>query len=170
MISSPISLIKFRLATHVDLPALEWNGEFTHFRQLFNDTFRQVTEMCALMWVIECHNSGIIGQIFVQLNGHRTELADGVSRAYLYAFRVRPQYRNKGIGTRLMEVVETDLVKREYHSVTINVARDNLGARRLYERLGYRVVVAEPGEWSYIDHLGQRQYVHEPAWRMEKDI
>jgi hypothetical protein len=50
------------------------------------------------------------------------------------------------------------------------VGRANHEARQLYERYGYRIVAAEPGIWSYLDHLGQRQQVNEPSWRMEKRI
>jgi len=52
----------------------------------------------------------------------------------------------------------------------LNVSRDNLDARRLYERLGYRVVAGDPGRWSYLDEHGIRHDVNEPAWRMEKKL
>ena len=159
-----------RLATRADLPALEWDGEFAHFRRLFAETYQQVEAGEALIWIAELSPHGIIGQIFVQLNGYHPELADGNSRAYLYAFRVRPSFRKKGIGTCVLRMAEADLARRGYRQVAINVARDNEDARRLYERLGYCVVAAEAGEWSYLDQYGQRQYVSEPAWRMEKEL
>jgi ribosomal protein S18 acetylase RimI-like enzyme len=112
----------------------------------------------------------LIGQLFVQLESHRIELADGRTRAYIFSFRVRSDYRGAGIGTLLMQSAETDLEKRGYHSITLNVGRDNPGARRLYERFGYTVVADEPGSWSYLDHNGHRRHVHEPAWRMEKEL
>jgi ribosomal protein S18 acetylase RimI-like enzyme len=50
------------------------------------------------------------------------------------------------------------------------VGKDNSAARRFYERNGYRISGEEEGEWSFIDNFGLRQVVHEPSWRMEKDI
>jgi len=83
---------------------------------------------------------------------------------------VRPEFRGEGIGTTLMETAEEDLRQRGFQLVSLNVARNNQDARRLYERLGYQVVAPEPGIWSYIDHRGRRRQVEEPAWRMEKEL
>ena len=70
----------------------------------------------------------------------------------------------------MMQVVEADLRSRGFHWVTLNVARDNIRARDLYERIGYHVVAPEPGIWSYPDHNGVWHTIEEPAWRMEKWI
>ena len=104
------------------------------------------------------------------MESHQTELANGRSRAYIYSFRVRPPYRGTGIGTLLLQTAETDLGKRGYHWITLNVGRDNPDARRLYERFGYIVAADEPGRWSYLDQNGHRRHVHEPSWRMEKEL
>jgi ribosomal protein S18 acetylase RimI-like enzyme len=159
-----------RHATRKDLPALEWDGQYTHFRRLYAQAVRRAEEGESVLWVAELPPIGLIGQLFVQLISHRTELANGRTRAYIYSFRVRPDYRGAGIGTLLMQTAETDLGKRGYRNVTLNVARDNPDARRLYERFGYTVVADEPGRWSYLDHNGHRRHVHEPSWRMEKEL
>lgn len=151
-----------------DLPELEWNGEYTHFRRLYSEAYRRVLNGEAIMWMAELPEQGIVGQVFIHLRSDRTELADGKHRAYLYGFRVRPQFRDLGVGTRIMQVVEQDLEQRGFRSVILNVARDNSAALRLYQRLGYQIVGADPGRWSYIDHQGKRVDVVEPAWRMQK--
>jgi ribosomal protein S18 acetylase RimI-like enzyme len=88
----------------------------------------------------------------------------------VYGFRIRPAYRNQGIGTQMLVVAEGDLLRRGYRCVVLNVNRDNPEARRLYERNGYRVVASEEGRWSYLDQFGHRVEVNEPAWRMEKKL
>lgn len=163
-----------------DLPALEWEGQYQHFRRLFSATYQDMQRGRNIMWVAELPvdplasrdspATTLVGQLFVQLTSARQELADGYLRAYIYAFRVKPAFRSQGIGTRLMEEVETDLRQRRFGYVTLNVGKDNPGARRFYEKRGYRVVAEEPGCWSYIDDTGQRQEVCEPAWRMEKRL
>jgi ribosomal protein S18 acetylase RimI-like enzyme len=165
-----LSAIRVRLLVREDLPALEWDGEYIHFRRLYADVYRRSEQGDALMWVAEVVEKGIIGQLFVSLYSSRPEISNGRSRAYIYGFRVRPSYRNQGVGTHMMQVVESDLSRRGYRLITLNVAQDNPGALRLYERLGYRVTGYEPGEWSYIDHQGLRRNVIEPAWRMEKKL
>jgi ribosomal protein S18 acetylase RimI-like enzyme len=162
--------LHIRPAKHTDLPALEWDGEYTHFRRLYIDVYRLVEKGEALIWVAELPQVGIVGQVFVSLKSARSELSDGKMRAYVYAFRVKPTYRGQGIGSQMMEMLEADLRRRGFGRVTLNVAQENPAARRLYERLGYHITGNDPGRWSYIDDKGRKQDVIEPAWRMEKAL
>lgn len=157
-----------RQANRADLIDLEWNGEFRHFRRLYADTYTMVEKGQAVIWIAEANGDGLIGQCFVSLKGNRSDLADGMTRAYIYGFRIRPNYRNQGIGTKIMYIVEQDLWKRGFRQVTLNVGKDNRDARRFYDRLGYLVIGTDPGRWSYIDDKGKRKDMHEPAWRMIK--
>jgi ribosomal protein S18 acetylase RimI-like enzyme len=162
--------IAIRPVEKEDLPGLEWNGELIHFRRLFASVFRSMKKGKAIMWAAKLEDTDIIGQLFVQFNSSRVELADGSTRAYIYGFRIQPKYRGVGLGTRMMYVAEEDLLRRGFRCVTLNVAQENIDAMRLYERLGYRVVALEPGRWSYVDHRGRVQKVNEPSWRMEKQL
>jgi ribosomal protein S18 acetylase RimI-like enzyme len=159
-----------RQATRDDLPSLEWNGEYTHFRRLYADTFTLVQQSKAIMWIADLNGSGLIGQCFVSLIGNRQELADGKNRAYIYGFRVRPKFRNQGIGTRIMKIIEADLKKRGFKQVTLNVGQDNDAAMRFYRRLRYGVIGSDPGMWSYINDKGKRIDMQEPAMRMVKNL
>jgi len=166
----PSIQIRIRTATAKDLPSLEWEGEYTHFRRLFQQAYQQSQLRQGDMYLAEIPGVGIVGQAFVQYNSNRYDLADGHQRAYVYSVRVKSAYRDQGIGTRLLQTIENDLKARGFHYVTLNVAQDNPDARRLYERLGYRVIGDDPGEWQYIDHTDKVRHVKEPAWRMEKRI
>ncbi len=159
-----------RQANKDDLVALEWEGEYTHFRRLYADAYILVEQGKALIWIAQLDGKGLIGQCFVSLQGNRPELADGQSRAYIYGFRVRPEFRNQGVGTRIMATLEEDLWKRGFRQVTLNVGKENHSARRFYSRLGFLVIGTDPGRWSYIDDKGKRRNMHEPAWRMIKNL
>jgi ribosomal protein S18 acetylase RimI-like enzyme len=165
-----LSAIEYRHLVRKDLPALEWGGEYIHFRRMHNEVYRSASQGKALIWVAMLPESGLVGQLFVSLHSARAELADGVTRAYLYGFRVKPVFRHYGVGTGMLHAVEAELEQRKFGWITLNVGRDNPDARCFYERHGYRVVAAEPGSWFYIDHRGRRREVHEPAWRMEKRV
>lgn len=167
---SEIEKIKIRKMTREDLPALEWDGEFTHFRNVYMGVYNRIQHGTAEAWVAESPVAGMVGQVFLQLDSERPELADGWNRAYLYSFRVKAPYRNRGLGTKMMAVLETFLLARHYTRLTLNVARDNVHAIRLYKRLGFQIVAEEPGIWSYVDHLGEWHTVEEPSWRMEKRL
>jgi ribosomal protein S18 acetylase RimI-like enzyme len=162
--------VLIRLANKDDLADLEWEGEYKHFRQLYADTYKMVEQGTALIWIAENNGTGLLGQCFVSLRRNHPSLADGEKRAYIYGFRIKPIFRNQGIGTRIMLMVEDDLSKRGFRQVTLNVGKDNHNARRFYERLGYKVIGSDPGQWSYIDDRGKRINMHEPAWRMVKDL
>ena len=165
-----VSQVKIRQATASDLPALEWDGEFSHFRRVYADAFQRMANGKSVMWVADLPGMGIIGQVFIQLTCDRQELADGIQRAYLYSFRVRSGYRQAGLGTRIMQVVEEDLRQRGFEYVTLNVAKTNVDAQRLYYRHGYIVVAPESGIWNYPDQYGVWHRVEEPAWCMEKKL
>jgi ribosomal protein S18 acetylase RimI-like enzyme len=157
-----------RQVTEADLPAMEWDGEFSHFRRVYAEAYQRMLRGYTILWVAELPGTGLIGQVFIQFVCDRPELADGHERAYLYSFRVRDAFRGHGVGSYIMDVVEDDLRMREFQCVTLNVARDNPRAQQLYLRRGYRVVAPEPGVWSYPDEKGVWHQVEEPAWRMEK--
>lgn len=168
--TSWLSSVVIRPLTRDDLPALEWEGEYQHFRRVFADAYEHYCKGLSCLWVADLPGRGIIGQVFIQLTCDRPELANGSSRAYLYSFRVRPAYRGFGLGTKIMQVVEDDLRQRQFSFITLNVARENNQAMRLYLRRGYRVVAPEKGAWSYLDDRGEVRHVEEPAWRMEKKL
>jgi ribosomal protein S18 acetylase RimI-like enzyme len=137
---------------------------------MFADTYRLTLLGQAKIWVAKTFDNHLIGQLFVSLKGGRPELADGRTRAYVFGFRIRPEYRNLGIGTMMMRTVEEDLRENYFRVITLNVTQVNHAARKFYERLGYRVVGDDPGDWSYLDQYGHKQQMHEPAWRMEKEL
>ena len=165
-----LSKVVIRHLQQKDLFALEWDGEFTHFRRVYAEAYERMLSGLSVLWVAELAGAGIIGQVFIQLTCDRPELADGAQRAYLYSFRVRTPYRSGGLGSRIMQTVENDLRSRRFTSVTLNVARDNYRAMQLYQRRGFRIVAPEPGAWSYQDENGIWRSVEEPAWRMEKHL
>jgi ribosomal protein S18 acetylase RimI-like enzyme len=153
-----------------DLPALEWDGEYTRFRKLYLSAFERSRMGQSVLWVAEHQGVGVIGQLFIQLESDSVDLADGSTRAYLYAFRIRPGYRCEGLGSFMMNLAEADLIRRSFKVITLNVTQDNLEAIRLYERRGYKIIGPDAGRWSYPDHEGVWQTVEEASWRMEKQI
>lgn len=54
------------------------------------------------------------------------------------SLEVVPQRRRQGVGRQLVAAAEARVLERGGTAAAIRVAQDNHGARRLYERLGYR--------------------------------
>jgi ribosomal protein S18 acetylase RimI-like enzyme len=154
-----------------DLAALEWEGVFLHFRNLFRQAYDDMLLGTRLLLVMEHRPSGeIVGQIFVQWNSSDPRFADGRRRGYFYSLRVKPAFQRRGLGTCLIDAAEDVLRRRGMDTASIGVEKDNPEARSLYERLGYHIIAEDPGCWSYTDHMGKKQDVREPAWLMEKKL
>ena len=165
-----LSGIVLRTANECDLPALEWEGEYIHYRRLYRQIFESTLIGKAIIWLANLSGGLLVGQVFVQLSSGRSELADGTQRGYIYGFRVKPAYRRSGLGSLMLEHVEQDLIARRYKYATLNVSQDNPEALDFYKRHGYRIIDKEPGEWTYIDDQGLLREVHEPAFRLIKKL
>jgi ribosomal protein S18 acetylase RimI-like enzyme len=157
-----------RLIKSSDLPALEWDGAYSHFRQVYREVYEQSRIGRTLPWVIDLPSEGIIGQLFVQLDSQNKRFADGSSRAYLFSFRIKPKFQGQGWGTRLLSSVEKDLIDRGFHWTTLKVSKLNELARQFYEHRGYAIIAEEQGEWRYVDHQGIQRVVIDPSYCMEK--
>jgi ribosomal protein S18 acetylase RimI-like enzyme len=159
--------LAIRQARADDLRSLEWEGEYQRFRMVYQRAYADSLRGRRVLLVGEMSGQ-IVGQIFMQVD---SALAGGDGRAaYLYALRVRPEYRNRGIGTELVREAESVLRQRGFSRALISVAKENDAARRLYERLGYEVFGEDPGNWSFFDDQGQPQEVHEPAFLLDKTL
>lgn len=150
-----------------DLPALEWEGAYSHFRGVYRRAMQEARRGKRMLLVAEVDDR-VVGQIFIQFNYFRAELDDGVPSGYLHAFRVRPELRGQGIGTQLLRRAEVALRERNLDRAVVAVARDNQGALRLYKRLGYQILIKDPGIWNYVDHNGRLRIVHEPSYLLGK--
>lgn len=162
--------VVIRRLRHDDLPSLEWQGEYRNFRQVYADTYQRMRRGIASMWVADLTGVGVIGQVFLQFDCDRKELANGIDRAYFFSFRVMPDFRSRGVGGLLLKVVEDESLLKKYRWLCLNVAHENLRAKSFYTRNGYQVAGEEPGYWTYKDENGMIHEVHEPACRMEKDL
>ena len=159
--------VKFRFAEPEDLPKLEWYGQYTHFRRVFQRAYEDQLAGRRLMLVADV-NGWPIGQVFIQLENLDDPITNGGKRAYLYSLRVMDHLQGRGIGTALLREAESILVSRGHSSVSIAAAKDNPGARRLYERIGFHVFMEDSGRWHYVDHEGRTRQVVEPCWVLEK--
>jgi ribosomal protein S18 acetylase RimI-like enzyme len=63
----------------------------------------------------------------------------GAFVGYIQSIVVKPDYRNRGIGSRFLAYLE-DLIFSQYPNVFMCVSSFNPGAKRLYEKLGYETI------------------------------
>jgi len=63
---------------------------------------------------------------------------------YVNVLAVRPQYRNAGLGTGLLDLAQRTAQALNRRGLSVIVSDANGGARRLYERCGYRQRAMRP--------------------------
>lgn len=59
--------------------------------------------------------------------------------AVIHDMYVKPAYRKRGIGTRLMEKAMKRIKKRDFENVRLNVLSENVRAVCFYKKLGFKV-------------------------------
>jgi GNAT superfamily N-acetyltransferase len=77
---------------------------------------------------------------------------------YIEGLAVHGAFQSRGIGTQIIETAEHEAFRRGHREIGLAVSVENVRARALYGRLGYRDLgVGEfPNIWSYRDDTGQR--------------
>ena len=88
----------------------------------------------------------------------------------IWAVRVFPLLRNRGIGTRLMLSAEQLLSERGYRWVELTVDQQEPRPRRLYERLGYRSAGSTEGLLSYITPEEKSVALNLRLWILRKRL
>lgn len=91
---------------------------------------------------------------------------------YIEALAVHPAYRSRSIGSQIVAVAERAAARRGFRQIGLAVTLENVRARALYERLGYRDAGFGdlPSHWSYVDRGGKRHVEIEICVYLVKDL
>ena len=152
-----------------DLPALEWEGEYLRYRAVYRAAL-EAAERGERALLVADVDGQVVGQIFIHFVCPWPIPGSFAPAGYLYAFRVRPEHRGRGLGRALLQQAENLLEAAGAAHAVIAVARNNPEARRLYERRGYSWLADDPGRWTYVDERGETKHVYEPAHLLVKSL
>lgn len=72
---------------------------------------------------------------------------------YLDDLSVTKQYRNNGIGTKLISNAEAYATEINIHAIRLHVEKSNTAAFRLYERLGYEIYEDQGNRYLMIKNI-----------------
>jgi ribosomal protein S18 acetylase RimI-like enzyme len=156
--------VVLRRARREDLRPLEWFGRYTPHREIIRSAFEAQERGENLMLLAEM-NGFPIAQAWVDLE-RGAERGIGL----LWAVRVLPPLRGLGLGSRLIRAAEAALRERGFRCAEIGVEKGNTAARRLYERLGYRVHRELEEEYEFTPPGGTRVTVPVDEWMMRKPL
>jgi ribosomal protein S18 acetylase RimI-like enzyme len=156
--------IEFRLCHEDDLPALEWYGLFWAHREIIRDAFDRQRRGEVLM-LLAITNGFPVGQAWMDLARLRSE-----NGALLWAVRVFPFLQGRALGARLIARAERLLAARQIAFVEVGAEKDNPRARRLYERLGYRLTHDAREEYAFTTPDGEPVRVRLDEWCLRKPL
>ena len=101
-------------------------------------TLRRTYEQ-ALKMLSDSSREVYLGLVKDQIVGFIILIMRGALVGYLQTVAVKPEWRNKGIGKKLMKFAEHRIFSQT-SNIFLCVSSFNRDAQRLYERLGYEVV------------------------------
>jgi ribosomal protein S18 acetylase RimI-like enzyme len=122
-----------------DLSSLEWFGMFSFQRPVLRSTYEKHERGEVVMLV------AVVNQVAAGLTWITLDRLDTDATAVFCAVRVHPLLQNRGIGSRLLRVCEERALRLGFRLAELSVEEGNIGAYRLYDRLGYRWVDSQPG-------------------------
>lgn len=91
----------------------------------------------------------VVGAVWVRDMNDYGHIADGVPS---FAIALYKEYRNFGIGTRLMETMLMELKGRGYNSTSLAVQKANY-AVRMYKKVGFEIIDENDEEYIMVCEL-----------------
>ncbi len=165
-----LDLVTIRLIREADLPELEWDGEYTRYRKVYREVYRNFEKGISLPFVAETTADGIIGQVFLTRKEPNPSYMPRSRYFFISSFRIKPGFRDRGLGSRLLDVCFREVRSHRLRDIFLNCAAANNRARHFYEKHGFRVVRLDEGNWSYVNHEGLVITEHESAYLMKKTL
>lgn len=162
--------VNIRLMRESDLPLIEWGEEYVRYRKIYCEVYRNFLAGRTFPWIAEVEKYGVIGQVFLTEKQPNTAFDPDRPYMFLSSFRVKPDFRNRGLGTFLLKICEITAHDRNIRHIFLNCAKNNKRCKAFYERNGFVVLREDPGRWSFINHKGAICEEVDPAWTMVKKI
>jgi GNAT superfamily N-acetyltransferase len=151
----------FRAAVSSDLTKLEWFGAFAEHRQIIAEAFAAQTRGQGLIFVAAVDDFPV-AQLWVRFPKERPPR--------FWAFRVMRPFQGLGLGSQLFRIGENVLTMRHFAGCEVGVEKTNSAARRLYEKMGYRLCYEQVEEYSYETPNGEIRYGRADQWILQKKL
>lgn len=148
-----------------DLLALEWHGGAD--LRSFYQTQWAAHEAGDVLVVVAAFQDFPIAQAAIHWRGKPTHphIPD------IQSVRVMEVFRGQQVGSKLLGICESIVRSHGHTLVSLAVALDNQGAKRLYERLGYQATGAPyDDKWAYENASGETVHISELVTDMMKDL
>jgi GNAT superfamily N-acetyltransferase len=91
-------------------------------------------------------NNKTVGELHIFWESADRQEADGKKRAYLSTMRLHPDFRRKGIGTKLVKRALKMIKANDFNEVTIGAYTNEPEIQQLYNKWGFTELVKESTE------------------------
>ncbi len=128
-----------KLAVH-DLYILTELFEYNNIEQMISECTHDIQKGIIDIFVLY-DKDVLIGELHIMYESDDENYAIRGRRAYMFAFRVREDFQNKGYGTYLLKTVLSVLKEDGYCEFTVGVEDDNIRAIHMYQALGFSEII-----------------------------
>ncbi len=156
--------VVFRICERRDLRALEWHGLFTPHRRIIRAAFRAQERGSNVMLIAEVQRAPI-GQVWLSFRRQGGEVT-----GFIWALRVIPWLQGLGLGSRLVQIAEQIACAHKCSVLELGVEKHNQRARKLYERLKFKVVGDLRDEYRFTTPEGRTVKVKLDEYLMRKPL
>lgn len=132
--------MKIKKLTVHDLYILTELFNYNNVEQMISECTHEIQKGSIDIFVLY-EKDVLLGELHVMYESDDEDYAIRGRRAYLFAFRVREDFQNKGYGTYLLKTVLAILTGNGYFEFTVGVEDDNLRAIHIYQSLGFNEVL-----------------------------
>ena len=133
-----------KLAVH-ELHRLTELFEYNNVEQMISECTHDIQNERIDIFVLY-ENDVLVGELHVMYECDDENYAIRGRRAYMFAFRVREEFQNKGYGTYLLKTVLGILKEDGYCEFTVGAEDDNLRAIHMYQAVGFHEFVLRKQE------------------------
>lgn len=131
-----------------DLENIFWSGSATHVRYVKEALER--AEKGEVDYLAVRDSNGIP----ISIGG--VDYISHPNTGTMWQLVTKESVRGLGIGTKLIKALEQKIKDRKINLAMVGVEDTNLGAKSLYERLGYKVCGQEEDSWEEEDQYGNK--------------
>lgn len=153
-----------KLAVH-DLYILTELFEYHNAEQMIMECTQEIQNGVIDIFVLYDRDV-LIGELRVRYESDDVNYAIRGKRAYLFAFRIREGFQNRGCGTYLLKTVLSVLERNGYDEFTVGVEDDNDRALHMYQKLGFHEFLLRKREEyqgdSYEYNLYRKRSMNDP--------
>lgn len=162
--------VNVRKMRESDLPLIEWDGEYTRYRKVYQEVYRNQQLGVTTALIAESPDDGIVAQIFLTKKNPNEVFSPNERYLFISSFRVKKPFRNRGLGTLLLKMAELFAKKEGLPLLILNCAQANQEGLAFYKNAGFEGYRIDDGKWRYIDHEGNVREECEPAFSMRKRV